>query len=369
MAGTRRMQELTFFRGGATMVITVDGLNWLSKRTSWGKGIKKRDGALHLWISSGEMMTAVEERQPFMWFCILNKREDAALKSWRSPEHRSSLLRRFSSSSSSPQHCVLLKKTIQQSCFPPVLLFINVGKKDTWSKFILDMSDIFALIKNILNVVTQQDIITVAATDRHILFCDDCRPAELFSDIYSTQHWGTFFGHGSYCTADKKSVMKHSAVQIPSSPTISAEDADTESLNTRSLGNDLKFSQNYNCPNESRGRRRNVKRKKSVSFDEDVMVYLFDKESPTLELQSELETSPPGSSTYNLAGLTSENAGLEWEDDFCALENSCHIQYAVHSHTLSRPSESWAPLSRPERRSLPQTCLFLTYVTESDLEL
>ncbi|XP_044034839.1 uncharacterized protein LOC122867739 isoform X2 [Siniperca chuatsi] len=42
MSGVRRMQELKYFRDGATLVISLDGLNWLSKRRRSDKGIKKR---------------------------------------------------------------------------------------------------------------------------------------------------------------------------------------------------------------------------------------------------------------------------------------------------------------------------------------
>lgn len=64
-------------------------------------------------------------------------------------------------------------------------------------------------------------------------------------------------------------------------------------------------------------------------------------------------------------------AGLEWEDDFPAMEKSCHFrcarQTASQPHTLTLPKQSCTALSR--RLFLPQTCLFLTHVTESDLDL
>lgn len=63
-------------------------------------------------------------------------------------------------------------------------------------------------------------------------------------------------------------------------------------------------------------------------------------------------------------------AGLEWEDDFPAMEKSCHFRCARQTvsqpHTLTLPIQSCAALSR--RFFLPQTCLFLTPFTESDLD-
>lgn len=65
--------------------------------------------------------------------------------------------------------------------------------------------------------------------------------------------------------------------------------------------------------------------------------------------------------------------GLEWEDDFSALEKNCHFQCVGHSvsehYTPSLPTQRCTTLSGPERFSLSQACLFLTHVTESDLEL
>lgn len=62
-------------------------------------------------------------------------------------------------------------------------------------------------------------------------------------------------------------------------------------------------------------------------------------------------------------------AAFEWEDDFSALEKSCHFQYDGHSHSYSLlQTHNRTAQSRPENGRLPQTCLFLTYVTESDLE-
>lgn len=54
-------------------------------------------------------------------------------------------------------------------------------------------------------------------------------------------------------------------------------------------------------------------------------------------------------------------AGLEWDDDFSAVEKSSHFQHGRHS-----ASEFPTPPT-PGRFLLSQRCLFLTHVTESDL--
>ncbi|XP_041830328.1 class A basic helix-loop-helix protein 15 isoform X2 [Melanotaenia boesemani] len=214
-------------------------------------------------------------------------------------------------------------------------------------------------------MATSQDSITIDAMNKFIVSFDDSIPAQLCSDIYSPQHWRTSTRHAACCNSDYANmpITEDTTAQRPPSHTINSEDAERENSHTCSLGRHLKSYQNYNYLKEASGRVKSIKMKKSVSFDEDVMVYLFDQESPTLELHSEPCISQSNSCPCNLQGL-------QWEDDFSALENSCHFQYPSRcSHTFSMPTQGWTALSRPEHCSLSQTCLFLTYVTESDLEL
>ncbi|CAB1448346.1 unnamed protein product [Pleuronectes platessa] len=116
---------------------------------------------------------------------------------------------------------------------------------------------------------------------------------------------------------------------------------------------------------------RDRKLRRSVSFDDDVMVLLFDQEGPTMELRPEPSTSLPNTATFNLPDVPLDDCGLEWEDDFSALEWSWHLQRvsrSLHS-TLSPSTPSWTAASRLQRYLPSQTCLFLTHVAESDLEL
>lgn len=63
------------------------------------------------------------------------------------------------------------------------------------------------------------------------------------------------------------------------------------------------------------------------------------------------------------------SADLQWEDDFSVMDKACCVQCARHFHTVPLPTRGRAAPSGPDRSSLSQSCLFLTYVTESDLEL
>lgn len=73
--------------------------------------------------------------------------------------------------------------------------------------------------------------------------------------------------------------------------------------------------------------------------------------------------------TPDISLMCSFPAGWEWEDDFQALENTPYFQTVMDPHSVSLPSLDWTSPSRPKNRSVSHTCLVLTYVTESDLEL
>ncbi|XP_054860202.1 class A basic helix-loop-helix protein 15 isoform X1 [Amphiprion ocellaris] len=305
------------------------------------------------------MTQADEERQPVTCFCILDQRESSTFKSWRNTDCKSSSL------CLSPRHCCLLKKCIHRSTFTSMHPFVtDFPKEVAWTKLILNMRDIIGLITKYLNMATQQDTVTVHPNKKCVMFFDDFIPARLFSDLYFTQNCRIFLGHTGSHTNDNMSVdSKYSPTYCHLDPNTNSEDDHSETdisdkVNLRSL---LKSCQSYNHLGESSGRCRKVKLRKSVSFDDDVMVYLFDKESPTLELHSESCTSLPSSNSCNLPAVTLDS-GLEWEDDFSALEKNCHFQHSM-------PKQSWTSLPGTERCSLSQKCLFLTYVTESDLEL
>ncbi|XP_042364282.1 uncharacterized protein LOC121959151 isoform X2 [Plectropomus leopardus] len=172
-----------------------------------------------------------------------------------------------------------------------------VSEDAPWTRLILNVQDIFSLIGINLNIVTQQD-----PYHSFIIFCDQDLPIKGLGDICCTEDCRTSLG-------------------------------DTGRSSVRD---------------------RTVKKRKSVSFDDDVMVYLFDQDSPTMELHPEACTVLP-------EDTLEEDSGLEWDDDFSVLEkinNSCHFHSVTHSQF---------PLSR--RLVLSQSCLFLTHVTEADLEL
>ncbi|XP_070846933.1 uncharacterized protein [Chaetodon trifascialis] len=372
MSGAHRMQEFKYFRDGATLVISLDCLNWLSKRRRRDKGIEKRDEELQLLIPSGQMIQAVEELQPVTCFCIVDQRGSAAPRLWRNSNCRSSLVTRPQSISVRPR---LSYEPIHHSALSSLASFASDCPKEApWTRLILNMQDIFSFIKKDLNFVTQQDAVAKNQHNRFIIFCDEDIPLQLFGDTCYTEDSRTSIEDTGWHIADNNTLSDlknwpHDPNNNNSSTGIQHELVSRDNLNTCNLKSLLKSCQICDAPGVLPGRDKDVKKRKSVSFDDDVMVYLFDQESPTLELHSGPCTSLPSSLSCNLPDVSIEGSGLEWEDDFSALEKSCHLQCVRQSqhHTLSLPVQSCSALSR--RLFLSQTCLFLTHVTESDLEL
>ncbi|XP_051273872.1 class A basic helix-loop-helix protein 15 isoform X2 [Dicentrarchus labrax] len=369
------MQEFKYFRDGATVVISFDGLNWLSKRRCSEKGTKRRDEELQSLMTSGQMIRAAEE-QPITCFCILEQRGSTAPQLWRNSDCRSSLVTWPPSLSISLQHCCLPKEPRHRSKFTPLASFVsNFPKEAQWMRLILNMRDIFSFMKKDLNIVTLQDTLTLDHNS-FIIFCDEDILLQRFGD---TEDCRTSIGDTGWSISENNmlSDLKISTAHWPRSPStdnskeIQHEPVCRDSFNTCNFKSLLKSCRICSAPQVLSGRDRNVKKKKSVSFDDDVTVYLFDQESPTVELHSGPCTSLPSSYSCNLPDVILEDSGLEWEDDFSALEKSCHFQCVRHSisqqYTLSLPEQSCTAL--PRRFCLSQTCLFLTHVTESDLEL
>ncbi|XP_072229063.1 class A basic helix-loop-helix protein 15 isoform X2 [Leuresthes tenuis] len=314
MTGAHRMQERNYFRGGATLVISVNELNWQFKTRCSGKGVKQRDEKIRMSMTPRQMIQADEKQQPVTCFCILDQKGNTTLRSRRNADGGSSSQIKSSSFAFSPQHCRSLNDNIKQSTFT----FLDSTVKDflktkTWIVPLSHMRDIFSLITSNLVVVTQQHSITMDAIYRFIICVEDCLPAQLFSDAYPSQHWKTFNGQNDCCSSDNKNVstIKHSTTQRPFESIPSSEDVGSETSNTQNLGNHLKSRQNNN-PKEALGKEGNVKIRKSVSFDEDVLVYLFDQESPTVELHPEHCIFPPCSCSSTPAVVPSEDAGNVW---------------------------------------------------------
>ncbi|XP_047183794.1 uncharacterized protein LOC118287928 [Scophthalmus maximus] len=364
MSGAHRVQELDVLRGEVTLVFSLDGLNWLCRRRCGGEGREKRGEELQFWLPSGQMMAADEKLQPTTCFRIHKHRGSALRDLWRDTDCRSSSVTRPSSFSLSAQFC----RPLGNSSVP------EFPEEAPWTRLILNPRDVFTLITRNVNLASQQHTFTMDRPNRSIIFCDEDIQPRPFGEIRSTRDRRTLKENAGNRISNKNNVSRNlkNAQSLADLNNNSEDDhgeaAPGENFNMLTLKSLLKPCQNYNHPGESPGRDGDVKMRRSVSFNDDVIVYLFDQESPTAQLRSEPLTSLPSSSACDLPDVTYEDSGLEWEDDFSALERSSRLQRDGH-HAPSLPTRSWTDVSRPQRYLPSQTGLFLTHVAASDLEL
>ncbi|XP_014822387.1 PREDICTED: uncharacterized protein LOC106903239 [Poecilia mexicana] len=362
------MQELNYSRGGAALVISVNKL--FSNRKCSRDEIKRRWKTADIYSGLGlrdPIMDPNEEEcednEVGSYICVLDWTECSAPNSQRNTKHTSDWL--ASSGFCFPQHfCPPSELSGQLRFLDPVIKGLPSHANQEGTTF--HMVDIFYWIKHFLNEATQQHAIVMDSFNRLIILSDNCITINKLCHVYSSLNLRTFIRHrGSSGRNNKMSAVEHNDAQRSFCLKTSGQDTDRDSLRTWNPEICQKTHQNNDHSRipQRRSKSEKMKIKKSVSFEEDVIIYLFDQETPTLKLPSEPSTSPPFHIASIQSDVTSEDNGLQWEDDFSAL--AC----AQQSGTVSLPTKSWTSQGRPERCSLAQTCLFLTYVTESDLEL
>lgn len=245
-----------------------------------------RDEDLQLLVSSGQVIQADEELQPVTCFCILDQRGNATPPLWRSSDRRSSLVTWPPPFSIHPRHRRLPVEPAHHSAFTSLASFVSERpKKAPWTRLILNMQDIFSWIKKDLNIVTQQNTVTV--DNRFIIFCDEDIPLQRFGDSCYTEDCRTpSIGDTGWCINDNRMLSVkclNSTAQWPHGPNtnnskgIQHDLAVRDNFNTRNHKRLLKSCQIYDAPGVSCGRDKRVKKRKSVSFDDDVLVYLFDQ--------------------------------------------------------------------------------------------
>ncbi|XP_068161424.1 uncharacterized protein [Antennarius striatus] len=289
---------------------------------------------------SGQMVQADGMLQhPFFVFCILNQRQSATSPLRRNKDRRSRLT-------------LLLPFSIPSGRFSlPVEASYHLSdtEETLWSQLVETVPEFLRCIKKDLNHLTQ-DAITKNQLYKLSLFCDE----DILLHIYSTKC------HIEDCK-NMLNHLKNSTAHSPNGPSNNSND--WKRINSELISRDDLVEPRICNTSVSCERNKNTKKRMSVSFDDDVIVYLFDKESPIVELH----TGPCTSLLSNFSCKdTSENPGLEWEDDFSTLEKSYQFQCVTES--VSRYYDL-QPSARSRHFFLSQSCLYLTYVTESDLEL
>ena len=238
-----------------------------------------RDDELQVLISSGQMIPAEEEPQPITCFCILDQRGRGIPQLWRSCDHISSSVTRLPCLSFPPRQRRLLEEPTHHSTLTASAHSVSECTKEApWTRLILNMQDMFSFLKKDLNIVTQQDAVTEKQHNRLIIFCDGDIPQQLFSDTLRTEDCWTSPGDSAGQVTDNASHWS----LLPdnnnnNSEGIQHELVSRDDFNTCKPKSLLKSCQIHAAPGGLSEGDGAVKRRKSVSFDDDVMVYLFDQ--------------------------------------------------------------------------------------------
>lgn len=242
-------------------------------------GHSHRDDELQVLISSGQMIQAEEELQPITCFCVLDQRGRGIPQLWRSRDRTSSSVMRLPYLSFPPRQRRLLEEPTHHPTLTPSSCSVSECTKEApWTRLILNMQDMFSFLKKDLNIVTQQDAVTENQHNRLIIFCDEDIPQQLFSDILPTEDCWTTIADADRQVTDNLSHWSNAPdSNNNNSEGIQHELVSKDDFNTCKLKSLLKSCQLYAAPGGLSEGDEAVKRRKSVSFDDDVKVYLFDQ--------------------------------------------------------------------------------------------
>lgn len=296
-------------RGGACVAVSLERL---CRRKCKDMMIKKRDGGAQLWISRSRLSAADSELQSF--FCLCDAGSSTP------------------SSASALDSCT----SITHGAFTTDA----AGSPGT---------DLLNLTDN-ANHVTQN--INCAPNKQTVILYNDNILKTLFSDAFD----GCVGITGRCLNNNFEDVFQSMELDWSDAP----NNNDQHEQSQRDVIDEGQ-TDGYIC---DEGRTEEMSagvRRKSVSFADDVIVYLYDKDSPT-------EESHPESSSSLISEILFDDNGLEWDDDFLALEEKCRPHSRPRRRTSALRSLDWT-VKRPKRFALPQSVLFLTHVNDSDLEL
>ncbi|XP_016890358.1 uncharacterized protein LOC103382409 isoform X2 [Cynoglossus semilaevis] len=336
----RDQEELEEVRGGATLLILLDSLQ--TGRCSEDRQETEREEELHLLYSSGQVTLAEQKLQLTSDLFVPDHTESIALNLRRNTDLRSDL-------TTLHQHCCFL----ENNC-----TVLQCPQEAPWTRLVLNPQDILAFIRgNGMNLTSQPRVLRMDHSNNVIISRGDLVAAGLFPDCRTIEENTDFhFRHHNSGSHDNPRPDPNNNPEVHHCETTSGEN-----LNIHSHKGLLKAPENLCGPGESSGKDKKI-RKKSVSFDDDVMVFLFDQESPTEDLTCGTHKPPP------TPEIQAEENALEWEDDFSALEDSFQHVGLSQRHICTPPTHMWPAPTRPQRYLLSQNHLFLTHVNESDLE-
>ncbi|CAL8302149.1 unnamed protein product [Lota lota] len=372
-------------KDGACFAVSLDGLqnDWLNTKGSGHSGnvgdhIRRRNEELQFWICSGQVTQADEGALAPSW----PKRR--SLVSWsqngrgRQPSWP---LPSLSSLTAMPRQLRFLERS-KSICHlrNPSGTCLGSGLGLEWEREETAWIKLSATEEELYSWIIQNKKEAIVAKPQHtlpmILYADDCTvlPQKLDNKYYTGGNEDSTNGNVSYHTS-------HTSDVCCGLENLNSKWCRVLSLDSPDEGQcEENLTRNRNKPTSHTlqkpvGDQRAVRH---VSFCDEVIVYLFDQESPTRP-QSSLSSasyneypSNPSSYPNNHQDLALDH-GFEWEDDFTALDwasptkRNCH-QWRQHSDPSPQRFHSLSQQQTPPRYQLPKTCLVLTHVPESDLE-
>lgn len=217
----------------------------------------RQDGH-QLLISSGQMIEADEELQL-----------SAAPWLWKNHHYSSTLAARPPSIFLPLQHNLLPLEPTHHATLTPLASFVSECQNEAeWTRLISATQEILNVIQMDLSTVSRQD--AVNQHNRLIIFCDKILPLQLFGASCYTKDCIMSIGDTGWHSNDKKKLF-HSHNNTNNSTDLH------ELVSRDSICNASSLLKPCRVPGALFGKDQNVKRRKSVSFDDDVMVYLFDQ--------------------------------------------------------------------------------------------
>ncbi|MED6271908.1 hypothetical protein CHARACLAT_024995, partial [Characodon lateralis] len=346
---------------------------WKTADIYSGLGVKDQimdpNEEAHWGISSEQMTELAGDHEVGTCIYVLDCNKYSALNSWRNTSHTSDCL--TLSRLYFPHQICSPTELVQQSLLTFLDPFIKgFPNQNNQTGPTFHTKDIFYWIKNLLKEATQPHTFVMDTFNRFIILSDNCITINKLCGIYSSQNLRTFIKYrGSSGSDNKMSVIKHGSAQRSSCLVTSCEDTDRDYLSTCKPKSHQKSSRNDEHPrrpwrrDETETMKMKMKMKKSVSFEEDVIVYLFDQETPSIKLQSE-----PAHLCHLITPATC--LMLCQKKMICSGRMTSQL-WSLSNNLLLFPCRQTAGLLGPvpECCFLSKTCLFLTYVIESDLEL
>lgn len=308
------------------MAISLEGLERLCKRKYNDQELKKRGSSTQLWISKSQLSPNETEQQSFFCLCDCE---------------RPSILSTCSPSSTSPLPALDTCRHRIHTAFSVTNAFGS-----PWMDLVNTSDNVNVFIRNI-NCNSKEEIV--------ILYNDNILTKLLPESGFTCRDSGSVGIPGRCMNNNIEGVFK--CIDIDK-VNISKEDHHDQSQR-----NVIKEQTDSDMSDDGCTWKTRKIRRKSVSFSDDVVIFLYDKDSPA-------KKSHPESPSSLISEILFDDNGLEWEDDFLALEKNCQPRtYPKTCRSIfSLPTQNWT-VNEPKSLVLSQSCLFLTHVNESDLEL